>query len=48
MSLTDTSKTEGMSARQAWGLVAFLSAAGVLWLFFAISPEWLMYEMGPK
>lgn len=35
-------------ARQGWALIALLAAALMLWLFFAVWPEWLVAGLGPK
>lgn len=48
MSLTEASASGGISQRQAWGLVALLAAAVLLWLFFVVWPAWLVALMGPK
>ena len=48
MSLTDTRSSAGLTARQNWGIVALLAAAVILWMFFAVWPDWLVALMGPK
>jgi branched-chain amino acid transport system permease protein len=48
MSLTGTKTPEPMTGKQAWGLIALLLAAAVLWLFLAVWPEGLVAAIGPK
>jgi branched-chain amino acid transport system permease protein len=48
MSLTETSQASGMTARQDWGLIALLVVAGLLWMFLAVWPEWLVSVLGTK
>ena len=38
----------GMTGRQAWGLVGLLALAALLWLFLAVWPEGLVNLVGPK
>jgi branched-chain amino acid transport system permease protein len=48
MSLIEASQTSGITARQAWSMVALLAAAVFLWLFLAMWPEDLVAIAGPK
>jgi branched-chain amino acid transport system permease protein len=48
MSIAGTSKDEGLTAKQGWGLIGLLALAALLWLFLAVWPEGLVSVVGPK
>jgi branched-chain amino acid transport system permease protein len=48
VSLDNTSKEEGLTASQGWGLFGLLVLALLLWLFLAVWPEGLVAVVGPK
>lgn len=48
MSLIETSQSTGITAKQAWSMLALLGAAVLLWLFLAVWPEGLVAIAGPK